>query len=201
MNSNLPLNILVLVSYLAWGYLLIINYYFISARILLAWSFDRAAPSILGSVSDRFHSPVLGLIIAGILGWIALFFYSYVSVALAAVNVAFFFLVAQMLDGLGGALLSSRGKSIFEMSPGFIQKRIGGIPVISLLGVYSIAFIVFLFVSLIYNPATLGPSGLPTVLPTAAAFVVGIASYLGMKSYYLKRGMDISMVFKMIPPE
>ena len=201
MNTNLIVNLIILASYLAWGYLLIINYYFISARHFLAWSFDRAVPSAFGSVSDRFHSPVNSLIISGLLGWIALIFYTFTPTAIGAVNVLFFFLAAEILDGLAGGVFPWRKKDVFESTLDFIRKKIGGLPVITILGAYSVLFIVFLIVTSLYNPSAIGPYGITTALPTAVTFLLGAGSYFGMKAYYSKRGLDIGLAYKSIPPE
>jgi APA family basic amino acid/polyamine antiporter len=201
MNTNLIVNLIIIASYLAWGYLLIINYYFISSRHFLAWSFDRAVPSIFGSVNERFHSPVNSLIISGLLGWIALIFYTFLPTIIGAVNVLFFFLAAEILDGLAGGVFPWRKKDVFESTPEFIRKKIGGLPVITVLGVYAILFIVGLFIATLLNPASLGPFGIPTAVPTLVTFLLGAGSYMGMKAYYGKRGLDISLAFKSIPPE
>jgi amino acid transporter len=199
-NSNPIVNAIIIASFVAWGYLLIINYYFISSRHFLAWSFDRSVPSFFGSVSDRFHSPVVSLTICGIIGWIALILYTYLPADLGAVNLTFFFVIAFLLDGLAGIALW-RKPELLRSAPGFVQKRVGGIPVISLLGLYSIIFIGYLFVASLQNPGAIGAFGYGTIVPTIGAFVIGAGSYLGMKAYYKGRGLDISMAFKEIPPE
>ncbi|MDA4131231.1 MAG: hypothetical protein OK457_10710, partial [Thaumarchaeota archaeon] len=199
-NSNPIINAIIILSFIAWGYLLIINYYFILSRHFLAWSFDRSVPSFFGSVSDRLHSPVVALTVCGIIGWIALLFYVYLPAPLGAVNLTFFFIIAFLLDGLAGISLW-RKPSLLNSAPRFAQRRVGGIPVISILGLYSVLLMGYLLVESLQNPAINGPFGWTTLGPAVAAFIIGTVSYLGMKSYYKNRGLDISLAFKEIPPE
>ncbi len=199
-NSNPIINAIVIASFVAWGYLLIINYYFISSRHFLAWSFDRSVPSMFGSVSDRLHSPVVALGICGIIGWIALILYTYLPAELGAVNLTFFFVIAFLLDGLAGIALW-RKPELLRSAPAFVQKKIGGVPVISLLGLYSVIFMGYLFVASLQNPGAIGAFGYATIVPTIGAFIIGAGSYLAMKSYFKGRGLEIALAYKEIPPE
>jgi len=199
-NSNPLVNAIIIASFICWGYLLIINYYFISSRHFLAWSFDRSVPSFFGSVSDRFHSPVVSLAICGVIGWIALGIYTYLPTDFGAVNLTFFFVIAFLLDGLAGIALW-RKPALLNAAPEFVRRKVGGIPVISLLGIYSIIFIGYLFVASLQNPAAIGAFGVGTIVPTIGAFIIGALSYVGMKLYYKNRGLDVGLAFREIPPE
>lgn len=201
MNTNLIVNLIILASYLAWAYLLIINYYFIGTRHFLAWSFDRTIPSAFGEVSDRFHSPVRSIVIMGFMGWIALIFYTYLGPVVGAVNVLFFFLAAEILDGVAGGVFPWLKKDVFASTPVFVRRKIAGLPVITILGAWATLFIAGLFITSLLNPAAAGPYGISTALPTVLVFLLGVGSYYGMKTYFAKRGLDISMAFKSIPPE
>ncbi|MDA4112243.1 MAG: hypothetical protein OK439_06855 [Thaumarchaeota archaeon] len=199
-NSNPIINAIIILSFIAWGYMLIINYYFISSRHFLAWSFDRSVPSFFGSVNDRLHSPVVSLVVCGIIGWIALIFYVFLPAPIGAVNLTFFFIIAFLLDGLAGIALW-RKPSLLNSAPGFVQRKVGGIPVISILGIYSILFMGYLLYESLQNPAAIGAFGWATLIPTVGAFIIGAGSYLGMRAYYKRRSLDITLAFKEIPPE
>jgi basic amino acid/polyamine antiporter, APA family len=200
LNTNPLINAIIIASFICWGYLLIINYYFIPSRHFLAWSFDRSVPAFFGSVSDRFHSPVISLVICGVIGWIALVIYTYLPADFGAVNLTFFFVIAFLLDGLAGIALW-RKPALLNSTPEFVRRKVGGIPVISILGIYSLIFISYLFVASLENPAAIGAFGAGTVVPTIGAFIIGAVSYLGMRQYYKTRGLDIGLAFREIPPE
>lgn len=200
LNTNPLLNAIIIASFVCWGYLLIINYYFISSRHFLAWSFDRAVPSFFGSVSDRLHSPVIALTICGVIGWIALGLYAFLPADVGPVNLTFFFVIAFLLDGLAGIALW-RKPALLNAAPAFVRRRVGGVPLISLLGLYSIIFMGYLLAESFANPAAIGAFGAATAVPTIGAFIIGALSYIGMRYYYKGKGLDIGLAFREIPPE
>ena len=101
---------------------------------------------------------------------------------------------------LGFVVLEIR-ESLEEMKGGTKKVESGRIPIIAILGAYSVSFIVFLLAVSLYNPAIAGPFGLATFAVIAVSLVFGIALYLGMKTYMARRGVDITLAFKEIPPE
>ena len=199
-NTNPLVNAILIASFISWGYLLIINYYFIPSRHFLAWSFDRSVPSVFGSVSDRLHSPVIALAICGFIGWIALIAYTFLPAYVGPVNLTFFFVIAFLLDGLAGIALW-RKPALLDAAPAFVKRKVGGIPVISLLGLYSIIFMGYLLAESFANQDAVGAFGWATGIPTIGAFIIGSLSYVGMRQYYKNRGLDIGLAFREIPPE
>jgi APA family basic amino acid/polyamine antiporter len=201
LNSNPILNAIVIASYVAWGYFLIINYFIIPSRHFFAWAFDRSFPSALANVNERFHSPVLAIVVIGILGWITLVFYVFLPTILGPVNQAFLFIAAWLVDGLAGVLLPWRRKGLFQAAPEIVRKKVAGIPLVSLLGAYSVIFMGGLFVATLVTPSIIGPLAPSTIGTVVVAFVLGVAVYVIAKGYYGGRGIDITLAFKEIPPE
>jgi hypothetical protein len=117
------------------------------------------------------------------------------------VNLTFILIVGLMLDGLAGIALPITKKHLFESAPAISKKKIAGIPLLSILGAYSIIFIGFLFVESLYNPAVIGPFGTATGGTAIALVIIGAAIYFIMKAYYATKGLDVSLAFKEIPPE
>ena len=105
-----------------------------------------------------------------------------------------------LFDGLAGIGLPLK-KDLFELAPAVVKKRVAGIPVISILGAYSLIFIGSLLAEGLYNPAIQGPFGMSTFLVVVGTFVLGTIAYLSMKAYLKPKGIDISFAFKQIPPE
>ena len=200
-DSNWLANSIIIASFVAWGYLLLISWFMVISRHFLAWSFDRAVPSVLGKVNERFHSPLVAIVLTFVLSVVALGFYVFLSSLAALVNISFLLLAAVFLDGLAGAVFPWVKKSLFESSPEIVKKKIGGIPVISILGIYSVVLIGFLLADSLYNPAIAGPLGASTIAIIFGSFVLGAAIYLAMKSYNARQGLDLSLVYKEIPPE
>jgi len=201
LNNNLFVNAILIASYVAFGYLLMIGFVFIGSRHFLAWSFDRSFPSALGKVSDRFHSPVTAIVLISVLAEIGLGLYVYLPTIMGPVNLTFLFVAAWMFDGLAGIALPFRSKSIFERGLPILRKKIAGVPLIVISGAYDVVLLILLFIASLYNPAAVGPLGFVTLATIFGSFILGVLMYYGMKAYNAKNGIDIALVFKEIPPE
>ena len=200
-DSNIILNVLIMLGVVGWAYLIATNFILVPSRHFLAWSFDRVFPSKLGKVSDRFHSPVIAIIVIAVIAEITLFFYVVTPAYLGAVNLTYLFLPAIILDGFAGVFLVWRRKDLFASAPGVAKRRIGRLPLIAITGVYSVVFVAILLAAALYNPAVGGPLGTITIATVSGSFLLGIVVYFAMKAYHRRQGMDISIVFKEIPPE
>jgi len=199
-NTNPLVNGLIMASFVAFGYLILMTFYVIISRQFLAWAFDRAIPSFFGEVSSRLHTPAKAIIITGVVGWVALVLYIYVGALVGTVNIAFMLIIAWLLDGLAGIAIVKK-KNLWEAAPPIVRKKVAGIPLISLLGGYSVVFLGLLAIASLYNPAIIGPFGTTTAVTLVGAALIGIGSLLSMKMYLKGKGLDISMAFKEIPPE
>jgi amino acid transporter len=203
LNSNPIVNILIMANFVAWGYFLIINFIFIPSRHFLAYSFDGAFPARLGGVSDRFHSPIAAIAVCVIIGIAALGFLTYFPTVAGAVNVTYMFIIGLTLDGLGGIALVARkkNKNLYELCPPLAKKKVAGIPLIAILGAYSVIFVGALLALAIFYPYIIGPLGAVTEVTSSAAVILALISYFGMKAYNRGKGLDISIAFREIPPE
>ena len=143
-DSNIILNVLIMLGVVGWAYLIATNFILVPSRHFLAWSFDRVFPSKLGKVSDRFHSPVIAIVVIAVLAEITLFFYVVTPAYLGAVNLTYLFLPAIILDGFAGVFLVWRRKDLFASAPGVAKRRIGRLPLIAITGVYSVVFVAIL---------------------------------------------------------
>ncbi len=185
------------------------------SRILFGYSFDRVAPSFVSDVSDRWHTPVKGILIAvaggeiflvflsGLVGpvgpTVALLLYSYV--ALAAVGVTFTFVA------ISAIIFPFRRKQLYETAfP--IKRKIGGVPLITWLGIVALVYILATigYYSLNYNfyfgaGTLLATSYFPFLGAVAGLFVASIAWYYIARSVRTKAGIPFEMAFKEIPPE
>ncbi len=185
------------------------------SRILFAYSFDRVVPSGVSDVSDRWHTPVKGILIAavggevflaflsGVLGTInatyAFFFYSYAG--LAAVGVTFSFVA------ISAILFPYRKKALYETSCP-VKRKIAGVPVITLLGVLALAYVLgtFLYYSYYYQSyfgaGTLLANTYPLFLGAVGGLFIGsIVWFYVARWYRSKSGMPFDKAFQEIPPE
>ncbi len=172
-------------------------------RHVFAWSFDRLIPSKFSEVSERFRTPVwdaiLLTIIAEVYGILNIYgpgVFLYVS-ALGPIYSG----VAWGISSLAGVLLPLK-KDLFEQAPALVRKRIGNVPVISLISAFAFVTImsVLLFGQIVPTfQGTLDPG---PVIWTFAIFFAGIPFYYLVRAYRLKHdGFDLSLVYKQIPPD
>ncbi|MGA2875371.1 MAG: APC family permease [Nitrososphaerales archaeon] len=159
------------------------------SRYLLAQSFDRFLPERLAYVSPRFASPVmahlLDLVITVALIGLASFLYGTISSLYGAVVAAMIYFA---FVGLAAVIYAIRhekaGKKVLLAVAGGLQVLVFGYLTYEFFAYYQ----VWGGNSLAYG----------YILST---FIAGALIYFVSKKRHLKRGIDISMAFKEIPPD
>ncbi|MGO9643150.1 MAG: hypothetical protein ACLPY5_00225, partial [Candidatus Bathyarchaeia archaeon] len=92
-----------------------------------------------------------------------------------------------------------KAKEIFEQSPDWVKKKVGSIPVVTLVGIFSAAVEIILLYGSITNSYI---GGAPVSYPLSAGIAaIGLVAYYVAKAYRKRQGIDLSMVFSVIPPE
>lgn len=177
--------------------------YFASTRIQLAASLDRVLPEKLSYVNQRARSPLIALIVSAIgceaflyLIIFASSFTGYFSTAGLATQIAY------ILISITAIVFPFRKKDIFESSPAG-KYKVGGFPVLSIMGI--LALIVNLFIAgiFIFGP----PLGFLSISSESSiAFVLGI--FLACFLVYViawgvrrSQKIDLNLSFREIPPE
>jgi len=179
---------------IGWSWLGLI---FIS-RIFMAWSFDRVLPSALSKVSDRFHTPHVGIALGCVLACIPMYLTYFTSFITVQVNLVFLFSIVWILTSVSAIIIPYRRKSIFETS--VAHGKLGGVPILSLLGILG----VILFGYLGYNSTTnsaVGPFALGAQLFIVALMIAPFVIYAISFYYNRARGLDLRLVFRQLPPE
>ncbi len=200
LTNNIPLLLLIAVGFIFAIFTGMFIIAIANHRMILALSLDRVLPDWLAEVHPRFHTPVrinaLFTIICVL--FLALYVFGppllFGFVYSAAVLQAFSFL----LTALAAIFFVKRARHIFEASP--FNQRIGRLPVESLFGILSA--IVYLFV--IYVLTTNSDIG---ANDKVGLISIGIIAFTGIPVYFIsrwvnrKRGVDITMAFRELPPE
>jgi APA family basic amino acid/polyamine antiporter len=169
----------------------------VNARIILAWSFDRVIPEKFSHVSDRFATPIYGILFTAVAS-IALFALTYVYPYAFYFNMTLLSCVQLCLACLTAIVLPYRRKDVFDNSP--LKAKIGGIPVLSLLGVFGLILYVFVAYSALTNPA-LGPISATALGETGGAIIAGLVVFYVARAFRKRQGMDFDATFREIPPE
>jgi basic amino acid/polyamine antiporter, APA family len=177
---------------------------FVCCRNLFAWSFDRVMPSALTRL-DRRGAPYIAvavMMVLAILFSAVYYFTDFFSFYLyATLNLFIVFIMVS----IAAIIFPYRMKSVFESAPGLVSKKLGSVPVITILGV--IGLIVNLYFG--YQSATPAitppPSGatLTFLAYASVPLTIIIAFVIYGISYAVRRsqGIQLGLAFKEIPPE
>ena len=166
---------------------------------LFAWSFDRVAPSGLADINDRFHSPIKAILVAGLIGEALLFLFVYTNFSVAFANTTILLNLVFFITSVTGILLPYRAKQVFELAPNWVKMKIGGVPAMTLVGVFSTAVELILLYGSFTNSFI---GGAPISYPLSAIIAIaGLAVYFVSRWYRKRQGIDLDLVFRTIPPE
>jgi amino acid transporter len=166
-------------------------------RAILAWSIDGLVPSRLADVSERYHSPTWAILVATVvaIGSLAIFaFTTLLSVISGFVGLALTFGIV----AFGGLVFPYVKRQVFDSSA--VAFRVGGIPVISILGAIALAFSVYIF----YRCFVDSSFGANQPFSIAVSFIVVGASvvwFYAARWYRTREGVDLDARFREIPVE
>jgi amino acid transporter len=159
------------------------------SRYFLAQAFDRFLPSAMAYVNPRTGSPVVAHIVdlvvtISLVGAASFLYGSFVSLYGAALaNWIYFIAVGAAAAVYAFRREKGRSKAILAIS-----------------GVLMSVVFVYLLYEFLVLPSVYG-GNLLAYGYVAASYILGLGIYLASRSYHLKRGVDISLAFKEIPPE
>ncbi|MDW7981237.1 MAG: APC family permease [Thermomicrobium sp.] len=197
-HRSLPLVLLVGIGFVLWTYVWLPINYLASTRILLAWSFDRLMPEKLSYVSPRTHTPLVAILVVGLLGELCLALYAW-NIVLASVVGIFGWIVSFILTAIAAIVFPYRRRADFEASP--VRWRLAGLPVMTLVGGLALVSLLVCEVVFWLDPFV-GLAHFPNVQAlTVAVFVVAVSLYWLVKTVQARRGIRIEYAFREIPPE
>jgi len=130
-----------------------------------------------------------------LLGWSLLIWTKYTSVLFQSLIVKF---VAWAIVSLAAVVIPFRKKALFERST--VKWRIGGIPVLSIVGLLSFLIFAGYVVNSITTKVFYTPSFSQTVF-MGSIFVIAIVGYFVSYAYRKSQGIDISKAFVELPPD
>lgn len=169
-------------------------------RNIFAWSFDRILPQKFSYVSDRTHTPHYATIFVIIMGELVTLLFIYTSVSAGFGNTEILLNVTFLFTSIAAILFPFRAKKLYEQAPSFVQKKVFGFPLISIIGIYSTAIEIFLLYAGFSSPLIGGPRYSYSVI--AGIILAGLVLYYVAKWYRMKKeGLDTSLAYKELPPE
>ncbi|MDG7007724.1 MAG: APC family permease [Nitrososphaerota archaeon] len=177
-----------------------VPYMQVSVRNMFAWSFDRSVPSALSRVEDRFHSPYVALIVTAVLSVLITYLSVFTTISLLFTYITFLFALLYFIVGITALALPFRRKGIFDGSPTIVSRKLGGLPVISILGFLAAISSLYVGYSL-FTPAYSGPFVLQNFEVVLAVLFAPAVIYLVSYSYYRRKGLDLRLRQRELPPD
>ena len=195
--------LLIGLSLMAWTFLYIQPSLAMVSRCFFAWSIDGLAPKSFKHVNRRSHVPDIAIIVACLLGigflarfcWPGEIFSIYGSNAFIGGGTITFGVVA-----ISAIIFPffKKTKRLYELSPA--QQKIGKLPLMTLWGVLSVVFMVFI-TFLFYWRAEMGLRTIPSIVFMVLLYVAGFVWYFVAVSISKAKGIDTSKVLGEIPQD
>jgi len=185
-----------IITYIPW----FMTYYMWLTRSMFAWSFDRVMPEKLSKVSERFHTPVLANVAIAIGMIITEAVFIYTTFFYTQFNAFTGLLAVMILPSIVMIVFPFVKKETFNASPSIVKSRVGGVPVLTILGVLATIVTVGSTIWFLGQPL-LGPTNPSSFAFFIVVFGVGIVIFYVAKYYRKTQGMDLGLAFGEIPPE
>lgn len=174
--------------------------FLIASRNLFAWSFDRILPSKVAEVNDRTHSPVIANAIILIVA--ALFMAFVVYGPSAFLTLVYTAGAAELLTFVVVAVAATvfpwRRRELYRGSPA--ARTWFRVPAITVVGVLSVAIYIYFLVPLLTN-STLGANATPGIVAMIIVVILPFAIYAISYLVNRRRGVDLGIAFRELPPE
>lgn len=195
---------LVLLVFIAWVYTLINlaqTYFFYCSRIVFAWSFDRLIPESVCWIHPKLHSPIVAITIITVIAEVGVIDAALGGVMGAQLNFVFFAVCTQLIPVLAMTLFPYLKPDLYENSSALVRRKLGGVPLITIVGGITMAYLVWMIIASFAFPAVGGRIGLGTLGTLAAFFISGIVVFYAARAYRMSReGIDIGWTFQSVPP-
>jgi amino acid transporter len=172
----------------------------VCTRNFLAFSLDRVLPGALGTVSPRFHTPtrITGLITVIAVVILAVFVWGPVELFSIQFSGTLLYAIVFFFASLAAVLFAYRARDLFNASP--FHKRVGGVPVIGVLGIVAMVEYAYFAYRLAVDDA-IGANVTSGLVAVAILLGIGIPVYLISYLVQRRNGVDITLASRELPPE
>jgi amino acid transporter len=180
-----------------------ISILFMLSRNLFAWSFDRVVPAAFADINPRTRTPIYAVVMMTIVGLIYTYIFIFDTGILSGLfnyGTAGEFTVF-LIVSLAAIAYPYRRRDVFDASEPTARKKIGGIPLITILG--AISFIISLVtIYAILLPQIGGASFFANFFyGIVFTFLIGAVVYGIAWAARKNQGIDLSLLQREIPPE
>jgi amino acid transporter len=172
----------------------------IVTRCVFAWSFDRVIPMKFSEVTKR-GAPTYSIVLACAVAvvFLAGSFWTTFTSLLLYVIASYWVNVA--IVGVAAMLFPFRRKDLFNNSVAVARKKVGGVPIITILGLGTLITGIALAIASI-NPTYSGaPLSVPLLFVQVFLFGMGLVIYYLSVFIRKRQGIDLPSTFREMPPE
>jgi len=173
------------------------------SRNLFAWSFDRVAPAAFADINPRTRTPIYAVAIMTVVGIIYCYIFVFATGILSGLfnyGTAGEFTVFAIVS-LAAIFYPYRRKDIFNASDPIARRKIGGVPLITILGAISLVISVVTIYAILL-PEIGGSSFLSNFFGgMILTFLIGGIFYGISWAARRSQGIDLSLLQREIPPE
>ena len=175
-----------------------------STRVIFAAAFDRVLPEWAANISAKRRVPYGSLILMIVPSLVISALWAYGGTSLQGIFLWATGVIAITFLGtvVAAAIMPWRRRDIFENSP-ISRFRIAGIPVITITGVVSAIFLLFMLAEWSFNIVYGTAFSLNKASPIyfGVTYLVAIAIYLVARTVRKRQGIDLSRIHREIPVE
>jgi amino acid transporter len=175
-------------------------FYLAPTRYIFSWSFDRILPLGLSKTSKK-GVPYFAVLLYGLVTVVFVFLTIFTTIGAFYIYAIFGFYFSTTIVMIAGALFPFRRKEIFESSHRYVKARIGGVPVITIVGLVGAIFTAITMISAVL-PAYTHQAQFDFVAFSPIIIMLIFATFVYWGSYYYQKGhgLPVELVGKQIPP-
>jgi basic amino acid/polyamine antiporter, APA family len=189
------------VMFFAWFWMWFPNITLGGTRVMIAMSFDRVLPEVVGQVNRRTHTPITAITIFSIacVGLSAMYAFipSFVNLTLG--------LLVLNITGFAATMVAAiafpwRKQQMFASTIAG-KYRVGNIPLISIAAVIFLAFVLFVDYQALFADE-LGLNGTEGLLFVGGTYLIAAVVYVASKIYRKRKDhLDLGVVYQELPAE
>jgi len=213
-GNNVALGWFMNLGFSLWFLASIAQTILVISRYLLGMGFDRFIPTWFAKVSDRFHSPVNGLIFPAVISGLITIYIMYNSFLSAFTTTALGTIYFACI-GLTAIIFAYRKRA--ELKATSTALILSGVVVLVFFAILTVEFFYYPYFGVSIgnlaaaisagmsyaNPAGVTQiyGGLPWLIVIFGFWIVGAMWYTIRKRYLARKGIDLAATYKEIPPE
>jgi APA family basic amino acid/polyamine antiporter len=201
LTTSTPLILIINLSFVAAILVTLPATFLIVTRVLFAWAFDRVLPDKVAEVDPRTRSPLIATAIVTVvtLGYLALITFGSATFIELLFAASLAELLTLLVVALTGILLPYVRKRMYDESP-LGRKYVGGVPTMAIIGFVSLLVYGLFFYSLATTDA-LGANGSTGITATVIIAAVSLAVFPISYLVNRRRGVNLNIAYKELPPE